>query len=300
MTGYEAFEGYYDMLFGLEVQGPGLSELRALFKEAASAKGPVLELACGSGRILLPLAAGGIEIYGLDITLPMLKSLTAKAHQHKIEPKIFCADMRNFGLSKKFNLIIIPFNSLHHLLSSSDLEKTFQSVYSYLNPSGKLIFTIQNIEKEKDLTGRLHRVWLCSLRYDSRGDIRKRKFYSIIFRPFSIRLKGAVIRILKMFQIYVLRKGVGFSPNVRLILIELLFQYHPELKRVDQCYRVYDSQKPGGQVFQWSFSQFDTKTVLSALTNAGFNPIYRFGNYEYVPYEEGKSEYAVWISKRGK
>src|ERR1700731_231756 len=75
--------------------------------------GPVLEIACGTGRVLLPIARQGIAIDGVDNSLPMLRVL--KSHIENEPPQIrrritlHHGDMRDFRLRKKYPLVIIPF-----------------------------------------------------------------------------------------------------------------------------------------------------------------------------------------------
>ncbi|HEX9913239.1 MAG TPA: class I SAM-dependent methyltransferase, partial [candidate division Zixibacteria bacterium] len=94
---------------------------------------PVLELCCGTGRILLPLAKEGIEISGLDISEKMLEKarekLNKETEQIKKRVNLLQGDMRNFHLKKEFNLIFIPFNSFQVLLSMEEQNNCLRSAY---------------------------------------------------------------------------------------------------------------------------------------------------------------------------
>ena len=108
-------------------------------KEAQKAKGKVLEVACGTGRIYLNLLKKGIDVYGIDISKNMLKVLKEKAKKLGLKPKVKKADMRNFRFKTKFSLIIIPFRSfLHNLTTESQIE-TLKNIKRHLKPGGKLI-----------------------------------------------------------------------------------------------------------------------------------------------------------------
>src|SRR5262249_31177353 len=75
-------------------------------EEAAGAKGgPVLELACGSGRLTIPIAQSGVEIVGADSSLSMLEAARAKAAAG-VKVNFFAADMRDFDLPTRYSLII--------------------------------------------------------------------------------------------------------------------------------------------------------------------------------------------------
>src|SRR5438128_8577911 len=78
---------------------------------AREASGPVLDVACGTGRILLPCLQAGVDIEGLDLFGPMLKTLRAKAAVLGLSPRLHQADMSDFSLSRRFRLVMIPFNA---------------------------------------------------------------------------------------------------------------------------------------------------------------------------------------------
>ena len=85
---------------------------------ARLADGPVLELGCGTGRILLPMLEAGLPVVGLDLDWNMLAVLTEKNHAAKQPPPVIQADMAAFHFNQRFSLIILPCNTL------STLEET--------------------------------------------------------------------------------------------------------------------------------------------------------------------------------
>jgi SAM-dependent methyltransferase len=105
--------------------------------------GPILELGCGTGRILLPLARAGYEIVGLDLSEPMLTRCFVKleaeppAVRHRVE--LTRGDMTNFDLGRSFRLILIPFRPFQHLLSVERQLACLRSVHGHLEPAGKLV-----------------------------------------------------------------------------------------------------------------------------------------------------------------
>ena len=111
---------------------------------ARYARGPVLELACGTGRLTLALARAGIDITGLDISAPMLALAGKKAAKEGLKAGLFRGDVRSFRLKRKFKLIFIPFNSMQHLAGRADLERFFASVRAHLAPGGRFILDVFN------------------------------------------------------------------------------------------------------------------------------------------------------------
>ncbi|MEI7527368.1 MAG: class I SAM-dependent methyltransferase [Elusimicrobiota bacterium] len=108
------------------------------------ARGPVLELCCGSGRLTLPLLKAGINVTGVDFTPAMLAAAKKKASERGLPDVFLKGDMRRLNLKRKFRLVFIPFNSLQNTYTVSDVEKVFAAVRAHLAPGGRFIFEIFN------------------------------------------------------------------------------------------------------------------------------------------------------------
>ncbi len=109
---------------------------------------PVLELGCGTGRITIPIAREGHEIIGLDISDKLLNRAKDKAKNEGLDINWIKGDMRDFSLDKRFDLIFIPFNSIHHILTLEDLEKVLNNVRKHLKPEGRFIVELFNPDLE--------------------------------------------------------------------------------------------------------------------------------------------------------
>lgn len=105
---------------------------------------PVLELACGSGHVLIPLVEKGVEIYGLDISDAMLGACERKAAARGVKVEIQTGDMRGFELAQKFNFIFIANNSFQHLLENTDVADCFDCVKRHLAPGGRFVVEVLN------------------------------------------------------------------------------------------------------------------------------------------------------------
>ena len=115
----------------------GLDFYVALAREA---NGPVLDIACGTGRILLPCLQSGVDIEGLDLYGPMLKTLRAKGAALGLSPRLHQADMSDFSLPRRFGLIMIPFNAFIHNLTQEAQIRCLQLCREHLLPDGKLTY----------------------------------------------------------------------------------------------------------------------------------------------------------------
>jgi len=115
----------------------------------------ILELCCGSGRLTIPLAKEGLNICGVDNSISMLEQAKIKAKNALLEIDFIEADVRTLDLPRQYDLIFIPFNSIHHLYKNQDLFDTLKVVNKHLKEDGLFIFDCYNpnmhyiIEAEK-------------------------------------------------------------------------------------------------------------------------------------------------------
>ena len=115
----------------------------------------ILELCCGTGRLTLPIAKDGYNICGVDYTPSMLKQAKSKATEAGLEINFIEADIRKLDLQEKFNLIFIPFNSIHHLYRNEDLFKALECVKKHLKAGALFLLDCFNpniqyiVENEK-------------------------------------------------------------------------------------------------------------------------------------------------------
>ncbi len=112
---------------------PGPCE--AFYREEARASGgPVLELACGTGRLTLPLARDGHDVVGLDASDAMLAAARRKVTHGGARARFVLGDMRDFDLGRHFGLVIVSCNSLAHLTEPDDLRSCLRAVRRHLMP----------------------------------------------------------------------------------------------------------------------------------------------------------------------
>jgi SAM-dependent methyltransferase len=113
-------------------------------KERGKVGHQVLELACGTGRLTIPIAQSGVDITGLDLSPSMLAHARTKAEQAGVEISFVEGDCRAFELPRKFALIFMAFNSMQHLHDHASLTNLFSSVRKHLAPGGQFIFDVFN------------------------------------------------------------------------------------------------------------------------------------------------------------
>lgn len=104
----------------------------------------VLEICCGTGRITIPLAKAGVDISGLDLNKHMLAEAKEKALKNQLDIKFINDDMKSFKLNDKYQMIFIPFNSIHCLYKSCELVQTLQRIHDHLDNNAYLIIDYFN------------------------------------------------------------------------------------------------------------------------------------------------------------
>src|SRR5437763_1921449 len=107
--------------------------------EAERSGGPVLEIGCGTGRILLPTAARGIECWGIDLSRVMLERLAMKAAREGVQVTTFQEDMRRFRLPHRFRLITVPNRAFLHMTTTEDQIAALENFRHHLAPGGRLL-----------------------------------------------------------------------------------------------------------------------------------------------------------------
>jgi len=114
---------------------------------AAASDGPILELACGSGRICVPLAAAGHRVTGVDLDPAMLDRAQSRWAAHDRGAgggslDLIEADMTTVALTERFGLVILAFNGMFVLSDRSAQEQAMQTIATHLAPSGRAVIDV--------------------------------------------------------------------------------------------------------------------------------------------------------------
>jgi SAM-dependent methyltransferase len=107
---------------------------------ARETKGPVLEIACGTGRVLLQVLEAGIDADGLDLFEPMLATARRKAAALRLSPNLYRGDMADFQMPRRYSLVTITFNAFCHMLTTEDQLRCLECIRRHLLPGGMLAF----------------------------------------------------------------------------------------------------------------------------------------------------------------
>lgn len=142
-SNYNVSAKHYDAAYAVKAD---LVDLPFYLELAKGSRGPVLEIGCGTGRVLLPIARAGIEIHGVDNSKAMLgvlkKHLSSEPPAVRRRVHLHRGDMRTFWLKKKFPLVLLPFRPIQHMHTLKDQLAALRTAASHLERRGTLAFDV--------------------------------------------------------------------------------------------------------------------------------------------------------------
>jgi SAM-dependent methyltransferase len=137
-TNLEEFSDPLD--YDLEDSGDtGVAFYRALARETG---GPVLEVACGTGRVAIPIAREGIPVTGLDVVAGMIER--ARSKSVGLPARWLVGDARTFALAERFRLVFLTGNAFQAFVTNADQEALLQRVRAHLHDQGVFAFETRN------------------------------------------------------------------------------------------------------------------------------------------------------------
>ncbi len=145
MPAYAEFARFYDQIMGDRSQD--VARVREYISRLHPAAGSLLELGCGTGAMLAGLAPA-YEVTGVDVSPEML----AIAARTVPAARLVQADMTEFSLGTRFDVVICVFDTLNHLPRLAGWRAMFGRVHEHLAPGGLFVFDVNT-------TGRLRRLW---------------------------------------------------------------------------------------------------------------------------------------------
>lgn len=141
---YDLIAEFYDDDMGRNVGG---EDVAFYVDRCADARGPVLELGCGTGRITLALVRAGNTVVGIDISAPMLERLRAKAGSllapaERARLAWDRADMAALDLGRRFARVICPYSAFTYLVDAERRARALAGVRAHLAADGLFILDV--------------------------------------------------------------------------------------------------------------------------------------------------------------
>jgi SAM-dependent methyltransferase len=140
---YRWLAEHFDRVFG-EYRKSSEAAHRAIVEPILPQVRVACDLACGTGTTALDLAARGIRTYGLDLSPGMCRATRRKARKRKLALRVIQADMRNFRLPERMDLILsetTPSSTCHAVQTSAAWPRRWLA----LNPGGWFFFDVNNL-----------------------------------------------------------------------------------------------------------------------------------------------------------
>jgi SAM-dependent methyltransferase len=211
---FEPYARFYDLDYaGMDDDWPLIQGF------AARCGSPILELACGTGRVLLPLAQEGHRVTGVDVSPAMLERARQKVTAQGLDERVTLVeqDMRHLDLDECYHLAFIVANSFLHMLTVEDQLSVLSGVRRHLQPGGLFLVDVFNPDLSRLLDAE-GRVTLEKVMTDSETGRRIMKFHAqradlgqqlvhITFIVDEVDAQGGVQRTLLPFSLRYLFRG---------------------------------------------------------------------------------------------
>ena len=131
---------YWDLLRGDTSKWSSRPYFLSLITESGQ---PALDVACGTGRLILDYMHEGIDIDGVDISADMVTITREKAREANLNPSLYVQPMQELNLPRMYRTIIVPSSSFLHLVDVEDARKALRCFYDHLESGGLLAMSMR-------------------------------------------------------------------------------------------------------------------------------------------------------------
>jgi cyclopropane fatty-acyl-phospholipid synthase-like methyltransferase len=261
-------EQLYAKFYDLEYENKK-DDVNFYFKLSQKINGPILECACGTGRIFTPIAKSGKEIWGFDINTAMLDIAKKKIETLKIKRvKIFQDDLVKFSSpllkNKQFSFIFLSFDSLAYLAQKEDGK-----YFSPRETKQRQREALRNIVEHLDRNG------LFAFDLFSPNDLSKEY---IMRHHFSRVIKNETWSLFSAIQV--------------------------PTKRIFQIHYFMEILKENGSIKRWHYLisgyQATFREIKSLLDEIGLRPVKIYGDFNLKPYKPSSEQMIFICQKKNK
>ena len=140
---YDLWAEYYDL-----IHADVTDDIGFYVEESSRSIQPVLEIGCGTGRVMIPVARAGIKVFGIDISGKMLevcrKKIATEPREVRDRTILIREDMRSFDLSERFGLIYLPLRTFLQMHTVEDQVAALRNFHQHLLDGGILALNFFN------------------------------------------------------------------------------------------------------------------------------------------------------------
>ncbi|WP_369902558.1 class I SAM-dependent methyltransferase [Bacillus manliponensis] len=144
---YEQFALLYDELMNDVPYDKWVEFTKQSLTQAGMNEAKILDVACGTGNVTLPLVQEGYDVVGVDLSEEMLTVAQQKLGEKGHMIPFYQQDMRELDVPGEFDCVAIFCDSLNYLLQEDDIKETFRRVYHHLHTDGLFLFDIHSLYK---------------------------------------------------------------------------------------------------------------------------------------------------------
>ena len=122
---------------------------RQFFQDVVNKSGePILDVGCGTGRLLLEYLANGLDVDGMDVSPEMLAICQQKASEQSLQVNLYNQAMESMALPRHYQTIIVPSSSFQLMPDLADAESALDRFFRHLLPGGTLVFSIWHSKRK--------------------------------------------------------------------------------------------------------------------------------------------------------
>ena len=153
MSAYETFASVYDLFMEQVEYDEWLDHIHAVWKKYGITPKTILDLGCGTGSILLPLAQEGFDVIGVDLSPEMLTEADHKAMEAGVSVRLACQDMTELDLGEQADCILSLCDCMNYLIEDGQLESDFQSIAAHMKKESLFLFDMNTEYKFREVLG---------------------------------------------------------------------------------------------------------------------------------------------------
>lgn len=150
---YGEFAYVYDRLMEEVDYLQWITHIESVFERAGITPKKLVELACGTGNITIPLAKRGYQMMGIDISEDMLMVAREKSLDQGADVLLIQQDICQLELAGAYEAILCLCDGVNYILDTEGLLGAFQSIYRHLSPGGVFLFDISSSYKLREILG---------------------------------------------------------------------------------------------------------------------------------------------------
>ena len=141
---------------------------RHFFLEVVRERGdPVLDVGCGTGRLLLDFLGQGIDVDGVDNSAEMLALCRRKAERLGLTPNLHLQSMSELDLPRRYRTVMVPSSSFQLLLDRAEAGRALDAFHRHLEPGGTLALPIIVFEEASEQS------WTAEAPFDDGSTVRR-------------------------------------------------------------------------------------------------------------------------------